>query len=168
MNTQDDITPPKPGEQQAQRPTKRLLRVAVIDDNLPDLLLARTVFDSVEEKVMVETYESGASALQALRQPDMDLPDVILLDINMPIMTGFEVLQILKADLGLKTIPVVMLATSELQKDVDQAYSLYASSYMVKSIDFSNFLEQVESFIRFWNASRLSGRSYVRRSPPTM
>ncbi len=75
---------------------------------------------------------------------------MILLDINMPRMHGFEVLQALKADPRLKRIPVVMLSTSSANEDITNAYSLYASSYLVKADDFSAFLQQIEVFLAYW------------------
>ncbi len=132
-----------------------LLHVFVVDDNISDLLLAEEVFANFSEQVTVTTFQSGAAALDAMRPPDSICPDVLLLDINMPKMNGFEVLQAMKADERLKLIPVVMLTTSVAPDDVSKAYSLFASSYVVKAVDFANFLQQIESFVTFWTKTRL-------------
>ena len=133
----------------------RLFRIAIIDDSLPDLLLAEEAFDGLEQPVCVQTYSCSRTAVQALQHPGATLPDVILLDVNMPSMNGFDVLKVLKAADRLSVIPVVMLTTSDEEKDVHQAYSLFANSYLVKSPAFGTFVEQVEAFIGFWRNSRL-------------
>ncbi|BDP44916.1 hypothetical protein DAETH_48850 (plasmid) [Deinococcus aetherius] len=79
----------------------------------------------------------------------------MLLDVNMPAMTGFEVLQAVKLDPQLGVIPVVMLTTSDSRDDITRAYTLHASSYLLKSVDFAGFIAQVESFVAFWSRSRL-------------
>jgi CheY-like chemotaxis protein len=132
-----------------------LLQIFVVDDNLADLYLAEAVFASFSDQVTVTTYPSGQAVLDAMLPPDSICPDVLLLDINMPGLNGFDVLKIMKADPRLKLIPVVMLTTSGAVEDVTQAYSLYASSYLVKSVDFAGFLEQIESFVEFWTRTRL-------------
>ncbi|MFB9995463.1 response regulator [Deinococcus oregonensis] len=100
------------------------------------------------------TYQSGRDVFKALQSPSVVCPDVVLLDINMPQMSGFDVLKALKADERLNLIPVVMLTTSTAEQDVKQAYSLFASPYRVKSADFAGFIQQVESFIKFWKIKR--------------
>ncbi|WP_084045262.1 response regulator [Deinococcus hopiensis] len=133
----------------------RLFRIAIIDDSLPDLLLAEEAFKGLEHPVFVQTYSSSRTAIQVLQRAGATLPDVILLDINMPTMNGFDVLKALKADARLSLIPIIMLTTSNTERDVHQAYSLSANSYVVKSPSFGTFVEQVEAFVTFWRNSRL-------------
>lgn len=142
----------------------RLFRIAIIDDSLPDLLLAEEAFDGLEHPVSIQTYSSSSTAVQALQRPEAALPDVILLDINMPSMNGFDVLKALKSDEKLSFIPIVMLTTSDQEKDIHQAYSLLANSYVVKSPTFGTFVEQVEAFVKFWRSSRLV--HWPERLPP--
>ncbi|WP_371827089.1 response regulator [Deinococcus sp. QL22] len=89
-----------------------------------------------------------------MEHPDTLIPDVVLLDINMPKMNGFEVLAALKQHPRLQTIPVVMLSTSPNSEDVTQAYTLHASGYLIKSVRFQTSLKQVETFIDFWLKQR--------------
>ncbi|THF67870.1 response regulator [Deinococcus sp. Arct2-2] len=133
----------------------RCLHIVVIDDNSADLLLAEEVFATFSNQVTVATYQSGQDDLKAIQSSEAVYPDVVLLDINMPQMSGLDVLQALKADERLKLISVVMLTTSVAPQDVTQAYSLFACSYMVKAADFSSFVQQVESFLKFWKINRL-------------
>ncbi|UQN10101.1 response regulator [Deinococcus sp. QL22] len=134
----------------------RPLRVLLVDDSLIDRELAETAFELLRSPCTLETVDSGSAALQRLLQPEATMPDVILLDINMPGMTGFEVLSTFKTHPQLSVIPVVMLTTSAQTDDVTRAYTLHASAYLLKSIHFQTFLEQMEKLIEFWMRARLT------------
>lgn len=131
----------------------RPFHVLLVDDNPADLLLAQEVFAEHSSELQMDTCRSGPEALATLRT-QADLPDVVILDVNMPGMSGFEVLEVLKADERLRCIPVVMLSTSSQPGDIQRAYTLHASSYLVKSGSFQAFLEQVDAFVGFWRQSR--------------
>ncbi|MBZ9752838.1 response regulator [Deinococcus sp. HMF7604] len=119
-----------------------------------DQLLAIEAFGDLCPDCELQVFGQGAAALAHLRTAAA-LPDVILLDVNMPGMNGFEVLQALKADPRLVPIPVVMLSTSGDRDDVRTAYTLCASSYLVKAASFQGFLKQVETFLRYWGEARI-------------
>lgn len=129
------------------------LRIALVDDNPLDRALATEAFEEVCADCTLETYASGRVALDHLRRA-AKLPDVLLLDINMPGLNGFDVLDAMKADARLHLIPVVMLTTSSNPDDVAQAYTLHASSYVVKASGFGAFVAQLEAFIRYWRLNR--------------
>lgn len=131
-----------------------LLRVLLVDDNPTDRILAIEAFADYEPTVELTVCSSGGEALEYMHQHEGRLPDVLLLDINMPIMTGLELLKHMKQEPLLAHIPVVMLTTSGAIDDVRQAYRLQASSYLVKASSFSNFLAQIESFITYWKGNR--------------
>ena len=142
-------------------PTRRLC-LLLVDDNPADCLLAEEAFEQYSEQVSFKVIQDGQRALdwlheQAARQ---SLPDVVLLDVNMPGMNGFEVLSALRNEATFRHLPVVMLTTSTRQEDIDQAYELIASSYLVKNPDFRGFLEQIDSLVRFWSRVRF------RQQPP--
>lgn len=134
----------------------RPLRVLLVDDSPMDRQLAETAFELLDAPCTLKTVESGTAALSLLLHPETSLPDVILLDINMPGMTGFEVLAALKDHPRLASIPVMMLTTSAQKEDITRAYTLHASAYLVKSIEFQTFLEQIETCIGFWTKARLT------------
>ncbi|UQN08669.1 response regulator (plasmid) [Deinococcus sp. QL22] len=113
------------------------------------------MFAKFSDQVTVTLYQTGQAVLDALQLPDSVCPDVLLLEINTPQMNGFDVLKLLKADARLTLIPVVMLTTSVAAADIQEAYSMSASSYLVKSVDFSTFLQEVESLVTFWISTRL-------------
>lgn len=130
-------------------PTHYLL----VDDSPQDRWLAQEVFETLCPDCTLTCVGSGREALALFDDPAFD-PQVILLDINMPVMNGFEVLKVLKSTPRLVHIPVVILSTSEAQQDISEAYTLHASSYLVKSDSFTEFLQQVETFLRYWQLSR--------------
>ena len=127
----------------------------LIDDSASDRLIAEETYEYVGLVCDLITVESGRQALHHLKSAIV-LPDVILLDINMPGMSGFEVLEELKRDPVFCLIPVVRLTTSSAKSDVTGAYSLYASSYLVKSPVLGELQEQVEAFLRYWQANRVA------------
>lgn len=136
----------------------RPLNILLIDDSMTDRYLAEEAFESLDQPCTLTTAESGQAALALLDTPDAPLPDVILLDINMPEMNGFDVLAALKQHPQSQMIPVVMLTTSVSEEDITRAYTLHASAYLLKSMHFQAFLEQIEKFIAFWTRARLPTR----------
>lgn len=126
----------------------------LIDDSPADQVLAQEAFGHLCPECTLRLFSSGAEALGWLRQTPQH-PDVILLDVNMPVMNGFEVLQELKRDPELALIPVVMLSTSSAHRDVASAYTLHASSYMVKAPGFGAFVEQIDTFLSYWRAAQI-------------
>ena len=126
----------------------------LVDDGRADRELAREVFEDHGDIVTIDTCASGERALNFLHQPDTVLPDVILLDLNMPGLSGFEVLEALKGSDRLDVIPVVILSSSSHSCDVDHAYSLHASSFMTKHVDFGSFVQQIDAFVSFWLQAR--------------
>ncbi|ACO47526.1 response regulator [Deinococcus deserti] len=127
----------------------------LIGDSPTERLLAEEAFEQVCPECSLTTSASGAEALELLQNETFQ-PNVILLDVNMPEMNGFQLLAELKRDPRLQKIPVVMLTTSNAKSDIIRAYSLHASSYLVKSSEFDGFLEQVEVFLQYWQANRVA------------
>ena len=109
---------------------------------------------------LVHIAEDGEVALAYLRQEgdfvNAQRPDVILLDVNMPKMNGFEVLQEVKRDEFLRGIPVVMFTTSELEEDIAKAYEHGASTFLTKPADFDELLRTLEDFGRYWRSAKLA------------
>jgi CheY-like chemotaxis protein len=125
----------------------------LVDDSPEDRLLAEEAFEQVCPACVLTCVESASAALALLRQLHF-VPDVMLVDLNMPGMNGFQLLQVMKRDGRLAQIPVVILTTSNAQQDVERAYSLHASSYLVKSVNFDRFVQQLEKVLRYWQISR--------------
>lgn len=104
-------------------------KVLLVEDNPGDVLLVRKALDHVA-KVELQIASDGVEALQRLRQTEV--PDLVLLDLNLPRVSGYEVLSEVKADPRLGLVPVVVLTGSSDQWDVDRVYSLRGNAYFVK------------------------------------
>ena len=139
------------------------IRILLVEDQPADVRLTEEVLK--QGKVANELYvaEDGEKAMQFLRQEGENAgkprPDLVLLDLNLPKMDGREVLQELKADANLRSIPVVVLTTSEAEEDVLSSYSLHANAYVTKPVDFESFIGVVRQIDEFFvEVVRLPGR----------
>jgi len=119
------------------RLTKEALRDAKVQNNL------HVVLDGVEATAFVRREGKHANAPR---------PDLILLDLNLPKKSGREVLEDLKADASLKTIPVVILTTSSAEEDILRSYQLHANCYITKPVDLDQFLKVIRAIDNFWLA----------------
>lgn len=128
----------------------RILNVLLVDDNPSDLELAMIAFEEQGSDTHITTCNDGQKALAYLRDPSVPLPDVVVLDLNMPMMGGLAVLEAIRCDPHMQTLPVVILSTSSDPQDVQAAYRLFASSYLVKQQHFADFMEQIDRFVAYW------------------
>lgn len=128
--------------------------ILLVEDNPGDARL--TVEALKEAKVSNGLYivEDGIQAMEFLHKEgkyaDAPTPDLILLDLNLPRMSGQEVLAEIKEDPVLHSIPVIVLTTSQAEKDVLSAYDLHANCYVVKPVNFEQFLESIKHMKDFW------------------
>ncbi len=128
-------------------------RVLLIEDNEGDVELIVEAFKNYRIEVDIHVVNNGEQAIQYLSSNDtytmQRRPSLILLDINLPRVDGKEVLHYIKSDNELKTIPVVMLTSSSLQKDIEYSYNNQANCYIVKPanlVEFNNVIHHIESF----------------------
>lgn len=125
-----------------------------MEDDLGDVLLTRKALRSSDVDIHINVASDGVQALAYLRaegaHTDAVRPDLILLDLNMPRKDGRELLAELKQDLGLRSIPVIVLTTSDSQQDVLQAYDLQAACYIKKPIDLEHFTQVACAIHDFW------------------
>lgn len=140
----------------------RAAEIMVVDDNRGDAILASRAFKKSEVETNLTVAETGEKAMSILSQSgDFEgkrLPDLILLDLNLPRMSGMDVLARVKTSETLKHIPVIILSSSSAEKDVSESYSLHASGYVIKPASleqFGQFVAAVEGF--FFNLAVLSG-----------
>ena len=128
--------------------------ILLIEDNEGDILLTLEAFEESKLQTLVSVVRNGQEALDFLKQKgDYALskrPDLILLDINMPIMSGHEVLEVIKKEDNLKKIPVIMLTTSSSEKDIEKAYSNFCNSYIKKPLEMEEFLKAILKIEEFW------------------
>ena len=132
----------------------RPIEILLVEDSPSDADLTVAALAAAKVANRLSVVEDGVEAMEFLRREgryaEAARPDLILLDLNLPRKDGREVLAEIKADDNLKTIPVVVLTTSQAEKDVIQAYTLQASCYVTKPVDFQQFLEVVEAVEGFW------------------
>jgi CheY-like chemotaxis protein len=132
------------------------LRVFIIDDDPDHLLIIRRALDEAGLPVAVEQAEDAATALRLLVDGAV-CPDLILLDINMPGLSGFDLLRAVKAEPVLRRTPVVMLTSSELLTDVERAYELGASGYISKPSKLPEMRAVLSHTLLYWSAMRRAG-----------
>ena len=132
----------------------RPVEILLVEDSPSDTDLTVAALAAAKVSNRLSIVEDGVQAMAFLRREDQyaeaPQPDLILLDLNLPRKDGREVLAEIKADNRLKSIPVVVLTTSQAEKDVLQAYRLQASCYVTKPVDFQQFIEVVKAVEGFW------------------
>jgi chemotaxis family two-component system response regulator Rcp1 len=111
----------------------------------------------------ISHIDNGAEAMEFLRHEGIyaqaSRPDLILLDLNLPCRDGREVLAEIKSDRALRSIPVIVLSTSQDEQDIRRCYHLHANCYIVKPVNFERFLEVIKSIEEFWlNIAALPSR----------
>ena len=132
----------------------RPVEILLVDDNPADVALTQEAF--LENKLCnnLNVVNDGVEAMDYLRKrgqyASVPTPDIILLDLNLPRKDGREVLAEIKADDGLKHIPVIILTVSRDEKDILESYRLHANCYISKPVKFEDFAEIVRSLENFW------------------
>lgn len=131
----------------------RPLNVLLVEDNPGDIRLMREALREGAHKKL-DAVEDGEEALAYLRREvpyaDAPKPDLIFLDLNLPKKDGREVLHEIKRDDQLKRIPVVILTTSEAERDVSRAYDLHANCYVKKPTDLDEYMSVIRACENFW------------------
>ncbi len=139
---------------------QRPARVLVVEDSHVQAALVQYAVDEIASLELLHIASDGEEALAYLRnEPGFEAvqrPDVILLDLNMPRKNGFEVLDEVKEDDRLKTIPVILFTTSELETDVAQAYERGASTFITKPVGFDALVQTLEDLGRYWANAKLA------------
>lgn len=132
----------------------RPIEILLVEDNPADIKLTREALKEARVRNTLHVAESGDEAMKFLRREGPHAgaprPDLILLDLNLPVKNGLEVLSDIKANRRLKTIPIVILTCSEAEQDVARAYSLQANCYVTKPLDLDGFIKVIGSIENFW------------------
>lgn len=128
--------------------------ILLIEDNEGDILLTRKAVSMSNHIAKIHVAKNGREGLEFLLKKgkfnSSPTPDLVLLDLNMPEMNGKEVLKEMKKVDALKSIPVVVLSTSNSCDDIKDSYSLNASSYMKKQVDFFRFGDSISNLLNYW------------------
>ena len=130
--------------------------ILLVEDDTVDHMLVRRALAELRIPNRLEIAASGEKALSYLRDETNPRPGIIVLDLNMPRLTGIEFLRILKADERLKVIPVVILTTSQEEQEKLESYRLGIAGYMVKPMEYSAFVELIRTVSAYWSLSELA------------
>lgn len=138
----------------ADMPNTEPIKILMVEDNPGDARLAEEALKDSKINNSLYHVEDGVEAMRFLRRQaeysDAPQPDLVLLDLNLPRKDGREVLAEIKEDPKLKLVPVVVMTTSEAERDLVKSYDLHANAYVVKPIDLERFIEVVQSIEVFW------------------
>jgi chemotaxis family two-component system response regulator Rcp1 len=130
------------------------IRVLLVEDNEGDILLTREAFELSTINYALDVVRNGEEAMHYLHgefaYKGGSLPDLIILDINLPKLSGHEVLNAIKGSEKLKSIPVIMFTTSSTERDIVASYKNYANCYITKPFDTNEFHESVQCIEDFW------------------
>lgn len=130
------------------------IHILLIEDNEGDILLTTEALTEGKAEPRISIARDGEEAIQLLDKTDYqslkDLPDLVLLDINLPKKNGHEVLHYIKTTGRLKKIPVIVLTTSSSLTDIESAYNNYANCYITKSHEIHEFTETITKLQEFW------------------
>jgi CheY-like chemotaxis protein len=134
--------------------SRRAAEILLVEDNENDVILTRLAFRQAKLATHLQHVKDGEQCMAFLRKQgaytDAPTPDIILLDLNMPRMDGREVLTEISEDENLCHLPVVILTTSSAEQEILKMYKLRCSSYIVKPVDFEQFIRVVRQFANYW------------------
>jgi len=132
------------------QPEAEPITVLLVEDDPGDVVLIQEAFEHNKVRNSLHVVGDGVEAMEFLRTPGNNRPDLILLDLNLPRKDGREVLAEIKADARLRTIPVVILTTSRAEQDILRSYELQANCYITKPVDLEQFMTVIRSIEDFW------------------
>ena len=128
--------------------------ILLVEDNLDDILITQRAMAKGHIRNKLYVTHDGEEAMDFLKKQgkykDAPTPTLVLLDLNMPKLDGFGVLRLVKSDENLKSIPIIVLTSSERDKDIELAYKLGCNSYIMKPVSFDNFIKTIMSIEYYW------------------
>jgi CheY-like chemotaxis protein len=131
-----------------------VIDVLLVEDDPGDVLMTREAFEHHKLRNKLHVVADGVEALQFLRREgehaDAPRPGLVLLDLNLPRKDGRQVLAEIKSDESLRSIPVVVLTTSEAEEDILRSYDLHANAYVTKPVDFDRFIDVIRQIDDFF------------------
>lgn len=132
----------------------RVAEILLVEDSEDDVFLTQEAFEAASLRVNLHHVENGEKCMQFLRKQgpysSVPTPDLILLDIHMPVMNGHEVLAEIVRDETLHHLPVVVLTTSYEAEDIRRMYGLRCNSYITKPVDFDSFVKAIAQLAGYW------------------
>ena len=130
------------------------VNILLVEDNEGDILLTKEAFEDAKIHVNLSVVQDGREAIDFLNKQgkhiNAALPDLLLLDVNLPKKNGHEVLKYIKGNDFFRHIPVIMLTTSSSPSDINLSYNNYANCFITKPVDANDFLSVIASIESFW------------------
>lgn len=133
---------------------KNKLNILLIEDDMIEIMKLNRTISSLKLNHNIVEANNGEEALKILEKKD-NLPDIILLDLNMPKINGIEFLSILKNDEVLKYIPTIILTTSNNQKDLLECYKIGIAGYVIKPLKYEDYVSKIEKVLNYWSINEL-------------
>lgn len=133
------------------------LNLLLIEDDRIEVMKLERTMKSLQLSHNINVAANGEEALEILSD-GTELPDLILLDLNMPKLNGIEFLKILKSNETLKFIPTVILTTSSHKKDLLQCYKIGVSGYILKPLKYEDYVEKIDKVLAYWSINELIGK----------
>jgi two-component system response regulator len=135
---------------QATKPLLESQPILIVEDSPDDFEATKRAFTKANLRNRIHRAESGEEALSFLRDESNPRPGIILLDLNMPGLDGRKTLEIIKQTRALQSIPVVILTTSNDERDVEACYKLGANTYIQKPVDFDGLIAAIRRLKEYW------------------
>ncbi len=133
---------------------ERPVRLLLVEDNHGDALLVKRAFERTKFENKITVASTGEEALSLLcsknKKDKLKMPDIIILDLNLPGINGLEVLKVIKKDVQLRRIPVIILSSSSAEYDVIHCYDNYANCYIKKAANLEELYELTDKIEQFW------------------
>lgn len=129
--------------------------ILLVEDDKVDAMTVKRALREINVTNLLATVNDGEQALEYLRNRSNERPAIVLLDLNMPKMNGIELLRLMKADPELRSIPVIVLTTSKADQDRIESFSLSVAGYMLKPVDYIQFVEVMRTINIYWTLSEL-------------
>ena len=132
----------------------KTLKVLLIEDDMIEVMKLNRAVSSLGLNHKIIEANNGEEALKILNEKE-EVPDIILLDLNMPKINGIEFLSILKKDAALKYIPTVILTTSNNQRDLIECYEIGIAGYVLKPLKYEEYVSKIEKLLAYWSINEL-------------
>ncbi len=130
------------------------LNILLIEDDAIEVMKFNRVLKTLDLNHKIIEANNGEEALSILKDKEI-IPDIIILDLNMPKINGIEFLQILKNDDTLKYIPAIILTTSNNHKDVLECYKIGIAGYVSKPLKYDDYVERIAKMLEYWSVNEL-------------
>jgi CheY-like chemotaxis protein len=132
----------------------KTLKILLIEDDMIEVMKLNRAISSLKLPHKIIEANNGEEALKLLKEKD-NIPDIILLDLNMPKINGIEFLGILKNDATLKYVPTIILTTSSNQRDLLACYEIGIAGYVLKPLKYEEYVSKIEKLLAYWSINEL-------------